>query len=463
MELLYLLLGLAIGGGLGFLLARQWGAPSSSAQVGLQTLREERASLQARLETLQQQLETHQKSIDRWQRDYQAERDARQTLEAEKQALHERIEARKQELETLQKRQEELLAQTQSQIENKVHDLFQKNSAHFQKDSQERLGQMLDPLREQLRHFRQQTQDQHEARLKENEALVGKIGQLTALNQEVQESAAQLTRALRSDSRQQGAYGEMMLEQLFEAVDLQSGIHYEMQASFQSTAEDGSSQRQRPDCLVYLPKGPSGAPRYAIIDSKVALTQYVAYVNAETPEAAQAALRAHTQAIQNHIQGLAGKRYHQLEGSALEFTMLFVPNEGAMLAALKQRHDLFTEAAARRIVLVSPSTLLAMLRMIRSLWQQDDIQRNARDIADRAGKLYDKFVLMYQSLEAVGEHLQKSQDSYRQAMGQLRDGRGNLVGQVEKLRKLGARHEKDLPASARQGLEEQENLNQGRE
>jgi DNA recombination protein RmuC len=334
-----------------------------------------------------------------------------------------------------------------------VQELFQKNSETFKQASQEQLQQMLDPLNKQIKEFKDQTQKQHEKRLEENQTLVNKIQQLTELNQSVQSSAQELTKALRSDSKQQGDYGEMMLQQLFEAADLREGIHYDLQPSYKATQGEGQQQSVRPDCVVYLPKSPAGEERYAVVDSKVALTAYVDYINAEDATTAEQKLKEHTQAIKRHIDQLAQKQYHELPGSALAFTVLFIPNEGALLAALKQHYDLFAQAAQQRIVLVSPSTLMAMLRMIRSLWQQDDINKNAEAIAERAGKLYDKFVNLYETLEDLGKHLERSQASYDKALGQLRDGKGNLTRQVEQLSELGAKHDKRLPESARAALD----------
>ena len=263
------------------------------------------------------------------------------------------------------------------------------------------------------------------------------LERLQQLNLRLSDEATNLTRALKGQ-KTQGNWGELILERVLEHAGLEKGREYQTQVSLKGP--DG--ERFQPDVLIMLP-----GDKQVVVDSKVSLTAYQQYVGSDDPQVAQAALKQHVLSLRNHVKGLAGKDYKRLEGlHSLDFVLLFVPIEAAFSAALQAEPNLFQEAFDRHIVIVSPTTLLATLRVIDSLWKQERQSQNAREIAERAGWLYDKFVLFIQDLDEVGNRLQQLDKAYAAARNKLTEGRGNLVSRSEQLKLLGARASKSLPA-----------------
>ena len=257
------------------------------------------------------------------------------------------------------------------------------------------------------------------------------------MNQRLSDEATNLTQALKGQ-KTQGNWGELILERVLEHAGLEKGREYQTQVSLKSA--DG--ERFQPDVLIMLP-----GDKQVVVDSKVSLTAYQQYVNASETDVAQAALKQHVLSLRNHVKGLSGKDYNRLEGlHSLDFVLLFVPIEAAFSAALQAEPNLFQEAFDRQIVIVSPTTLLATLRVIDSLWKQERQSQNAREIAERAGWLYDKFVLFIQDLDELGNRLQQVDKAYAAARNKLCEGRGNLISRSEQLKLLGARASKSLPA-----------------
>ena len=347
--------------------------------------------------------------------------------------LREQQDSHQQRLNDLQGSRDELRAQF-AELAGKI---FDEREQRFAETSQQRLGQLLDPLKERIQSFEKRVEESYQAEARERFSLGKELERLQQLNLRLSDEATNLTRALKGQ-KTQGNWGELILERVLEHAGLEKGREYQTQVNLKGP--DG--ERFQPDVLIYLP-----GDRQVVVDSKVSLTAYQQYVAAEDAALGQAALKQHVQSLRNHVKGLSDKDYKRLEGlHSLDFVLLFVPIEAAFSAALQAEPNLFQEAFDRHIVIVSPTTLLATLRVIDSLWKQERQSQNAREIAERAGWLYDKFVLFIQDLYEVGNRLQQLDKAYSAARNKLTEGRGNLVSRSEQLKLLGARASKSLPA-----------------
>ena len=347
--------------------------------------------------------------------------------------LREQQDSHQQRLNDLQGSRDELRAQF-AELAGKI---FDEREQRFAETSNERLGQLLDPLKERIQSFEKRVEESYQQESRERFSLGKELERLQQLNLRLSDEATNLTRALKGQ-KTQGNWGELILERVLEHAGLEKGREYQTQVSLKGP--DG--ERFQPDVLIMLP-----GDKQVVVDSKVSLTAYQQYVGADDDGIGQAALKQHVLSLRNHVKGLASKDYKRLEGlHSLDFVLLFVPIEAAFSAALQAEPNLFQEAFDRHIVIVSPTTLLATLRVIDSLWKQERQGQNAREIAERAGWLYDKFVLFIQDLDEVGNRLQQLDKAYSSARNKLTEGRGNLVSRSEQLKLLGARASKSLPA-----------------
>ncbi len=320
--------------------------------------------------------------------------------------------------------------------------LLDQQSQKLAEQNQANLGVLLNPLREQLGEFRKRVDEVYDKENKDRSALQSEIATLKNLNQRISEDAVNLTRALKGDAQAQGAWGEMILERVLEASGLQKGRGYDAQV----TLADEAGGRPRPDVIVHLPEG-----RDIIVDAKVSLTAYERYCRAADGSERDMQLSAHLTSLRKHVRELADKRYADLPGvNSLEFVLMFVPVEAAYIEAVHNDDSLHAFALERQVVIVTTSTLLATLRTVESLWRNADRNRNAQEIADRAGKLYDKFAGFVDDLDEVRAKIAAAGKALDAAGGKLNAGPGNLLRQVEMLRELGAKASKALPAEARE-------------
>jgi DNA recombination protein RmuC len=321
--------------------------------------------------------------------------------------------------------------------------ILDEKSKSFSEGSQRELGTLLDPLKNQIKEFREKVEQAQSDSKTGVARLEGLIGNLSGLNQQLAAEAKNLSTALRGSAKAQGDWGEFILRDLLEKAGLHEGEQYSFQQSFTGlAAEDGEKARTaRTDVIVLLPGG-----RNLVIDSKVSLTAYTDYANAATDEERAAALKAHLASVRGHIGNLAKAGYHHLPGiESPDFVVMFVPVEPAFLMALQGDPDLWSYAYAQGILLVGPTTLLYVIRIINVLWQQEAQSRNVREVMDRGTELYDKFVNFVADLEKVGVSLRAADSNYASAMKKLSEGRGNLIRQVEMLKELGVRSTKSLP------------------
>ena len=306
----------------------------------------------------------------------------------------------------------------------------------FGEQSRNNLTMLLDPLKEKIRDFQNKVEEVYTNESKERHTLKTEIERLAQLNTQISEDAVNLTRALKGDSKAQGIWGERVLESVLESSGLRKGQEYKVQASF-SHDEGGRSQ---PDVIINLPEN-----KHLVVDSKVSLTAYERYASAETGKAREAEIRSHIASLHAHVKRLSEKKYQDLHGlKSLDFVLMFVPVEPAFMLAVIHDSTLFNDAFTRNVLLVSPSTLLATLRTIASIWRQEYQGRNAQEIASHCASLYDKFVGFVEDIDDVGKKLAATQKSYDDARSKLVTGRGNLIRQVERIRTLGIKPNKTL-------------------
>lgn len=320
-------------------------------------------------------------------------------------------------------------------FENVANEVLKAKTAEFTEVNKTNLDILLNPLKENIKAFEQKVDNTYKAESAERFTLKGTIDELIKQTKLIQDDASNLTKALKGDNKKQGNWGEMVLDKLLEGSGLLEGTNYTKQTSF--LAEDGN--RLLPDVVVFLPE-----EKHIVIDSKVSLVAYEKLVNAEDDDR-DVLIKQHVNSIKAHITGLSGKNYQDLyQINSPEFVLLFVPIESSFAIAVQYDQELFDFAWNKRVVIVTPSTLLATLKTVASIWKQEQQTRNAIDIATKAGQLYDKFVGFVADLQKVGDSLDKSQKAYGDAMGKLTTGTGNLVNRVENLKKLGAKATKEI-------------------
>ena len=340
-----------------------------------------------------------------------------------------------------------------SRFQNLANQILEEKSRRFSEQNREQLGILLNPLSEKLGGFSQLVQNTYEKEAKERLTLENELKRLQQLNSRLHEDAAALTRALTgSRNKTQGNWGEMILESVLEHSGLQKGREYTVQAASVQTQDDGSTRRLQPDVLVNLPDG-----KQIVIDSKVSLTDYVRYTQAQNDDEARAHLAAHVQSVRRHSAQLAEKKYSDIDGlKTLDFVFMFIPVEPAYLLALQQDESLFQECFDKRIMPAGPSTLLATLRTVANIWRNEQQNRNALAIAEEGGRLYDKFAGFVETLQSVGKNIEQAQTAYHKALGQLKDGRGNLITRAQKLHKLGVKAGKQIDRNLLEEAEENE-------
>lgn len=340
---------------------------------------------------------------------------------------------------------QEAREQLSAQFLNVANQILEDKSQRFTQQNQENLGAMLLPLHERIREFQQQVSTTYDVESKERLTLKNEIERLAKLNSKISEDAVNLTHALKGSNKTQGIWGEMVLETVLEASGLRKGEAYTVQTTF----ENAEGQQQRPDVVINLPER-----KHLVVDSKVSLVAYERYCSAPDDAVRAAALKEHLQSLRLHVKGLSDKNYPGLQDlKTPDFVLLFIPIEPAFMLAVTEDHALFNEAFARNVMLVSPTTLLATLRTIANIWRHEYQNRNAQAIAEQCAKLYDKFVGFVGDLEQVGRHLGQTQKAYDEAQKKLSTGPGNLVNQVVKVKKLGVRPNKTLPALLEESAE----------
>lgn len=379
------------------------------------------------------QLQSHAAEL---KRDLEAERERVLQLnnqlaatEADYRNLEEKLAERKKELETLQDR-------FTAEFKNLANEILEKNSAKFSDLSKSSMSELLNPLKEKILTFEKRVEEVYDKELRDKISLREEVRKLHELNSRISQEANNLTRALKGDTKRQGDWGEVILETVLE----RSGLVKDREYRKQVVTTNAEGDMIKPDYLVLLPDN-----RHIIIDSKVSLTAYDNFVNCEDEAARPRHLKAHLDSMKNHIKVLSEKNYFSsLEFNTPDFVLMFIPIESSFSLALQADQDLFNFAWERRIVIVSPTTLLATLRTIASMWKMEKQSQHAIQIAEESGKLYDKLKSFIDDMVKVGNQLNTTRGTYEDAMKKLVTGRGNLVTQAEKIRELGARNTKSI-------------------
>jgi DNA recombination protein RmuC len=379
--------------------------------------------------------------------DLSAERDKVLKLNSELSSLNSDYRNLQEKLDEQKSEIEELQSKFVKEFENLANKILDEKSSKFTLQNKENLDQILKPLNENIKAFEKKVEDVYVNDTKERATLAQQIKTLHDLNQQMSRDATNLTNALKGETKSQGNWGEFILESLLEKSGLVKDREYFLQESI--TSEGG--RRYQPDVIIRLPENKS-----VIIDSKVSLIAYEKFSSAENEDERLGSIKEHILSIRNHIKNLNGKNYQNLYGiNGLDFVLMFLPIEPAFSLALQNDSGLFQEAYDKNIVIVSPTTLLATLRTIASIWRQENQNKNAIEIARQSGALYDKFVGFVEDLQTIGSRIEQTQNAYSDAMKKLSTGRGNLLNSAEKIRKLGAKTSKTLPQSM---IDDDENL-----
>ncbi len=417
-----------------------WVIQSLRLASGSKASQEERAAEKEAAARLQER-------ADRLEETLGEERAALEELRSENTGLHGKLAASSERLEAQEKRIAEQKTELESiqkkltaDFENLANRILDEKSKKFVSQNQENLDKLLKPFGERIKDFRERVDTVHEQGVKDRAALNEQLKNLHSLNQQMTQEAQNLTSALKGQTKTQGNWGEMILERVLEMSGLTAGQDYETQASL--TDDDG--RRFQPDVIVHLPER-----KHLVVDSKVSLIAYEACANEEDPKTYDSRLKEHVASVKTHVNELNNKNYESLYGiNSPDFVLMFVPIEPAFTMAMQADDTLLEFAIGKRVVIVTPSTLLATLRMVANIWRQEKQSRNVMKIAQSSGDLYDKFVGFYADLEAIGKSIGKSQEAYESAANKLKTGKGNLIKRVEDIKNLGVKTKKSLPPEA---------------
>ncbi|PAU75619.1 DNA recombination protein RmuC [Halomonas salipaludis] len=326
--------------------------------------------------------------------------------------------------------------QLKQEFENLANEILERKGRSFSELSQRNIHGLLQPLQAEMKGFRDKVEAIHRFDTEQRASLRTELQHLQALNREITDQASRLTEALQGQKKLQGNWGELMLENVLEGAGLRAGKDYQREVSF--TTEAG---RRRPDALVYLPQG-----KHLVIDAKTSLAAYVRYVNADDEATRGEALAAHARAVGERINELADKHYYDLPGlNSPDVVVMFIPVESAYVEALRHDESLFQRALERNVLVATPTTLLTSLNIVRQLWRFEDQSRHSAELASRAEKFHAKLRTFLASMEEVGGKLDGARESYDTAIGQLVNGRGNLIKQADEFRELGVAVKRELP------------------
>lgn len=386
----------------------------------------------ARLRERERLLSESKESVERaWDKERQERVAVERTLESTHaflQAQQEKFQAQEQEITKLR-------AQFHLEFQHMANAILEEKTEKFTSVNQQQMEQILTPLKERIKMFEEKVDRTYQQESAERHVLKGVVEQLMQQSLLIRDEANNLTKALKGDSKKQGNWGEIILERVLERSGLVKDQEYSLQTVFRT-----DDVRKIPDAIILLPED-----KHLIVDSKVSLTAYERWVNAEEENEEADYLRQHVQSIESHVRELSAKNYHDLYGiHSPDFVLLFMPIESALSVAVREKPDLFSDAWDRRVVIVSPSTLLATLRTIASIWVQERQNRNVLEIAKEAGALYDKFVGFLSDMQQIDIHLQRAAEKQQDAMKKLSTGPGNVIRKIENLKTLGAKANKQI-------------------
>ncbi|BCY29643.1 DNA recombination protein RmuC [Flavobacterium okayamense] len=425
--------------GIGFYLGKILSQANSKSTTS--SLEERINGLLNQIDQLKQQFQQDKNQLEKSLENLSIEKD---TLQKEKESLAIHLAKKENDFDNLlerNKEQKQELTEVQEkftkEFELLANKILEEKTTKFTEQNKENMKTILNPLQEKIQLFEKKVEDTHKESIDYHAALRQQILGLKEMNEQMSKETINLTKALKGDSKMQGNWGELVLERVLEKSGLEKGREYEVQQSF--TTEDGN--RIMPDVIINLPDG-----KKMVIDSKVSLTAYERYVNEDDDTLKANFLKEHVSSIKRHVEQLGDKNYQDIyHMESPDFVLLFIPIEPAFAIALQEDNTLYNKAFEKNIVIVTPSTLLATLRTIDSMWTNQKQQENAIEIARQAGALYDKFEGFVQDLIKIGKKMDEAKSEYGSAMNKLVEGKGNLVTSVEKLKKMGAKAKKALP------------------
>jgi len=344
--------------------------------------------------------------------------------------LHERLQEHKKEVDELQER-------FKTEFKNLANEILEEKTGKFTEQNKINLDTILKPLQEKIKDFEKKVEETHKKDIADRASIQERIKNLVETSNQISDDARNLTKALKGESKTQGGWGELILENILERSGLVKDREYFVQQSF----KDEAGNRYQPDVIVKYPGN-----RSVVIDSKVSLTAYEKFVSATDDSIREKALNEHLVSIKNHIRQLSEKNYQDLyQLKSLDFVMMFMPVEPAYLVAIQKDPDLWNFAYEKRILLISPTNLIAALKMIASMWLQEYQSQNVMEIARQSGALYDKFVGLIDDLQDIGSKLESTRKAYDNAMNKISTGKGNLISRAQKIKELGAKTKKEIP------------------
>lgn len=419
MEMVFVMIGLSVGAALGWLFARYKFAADKQRDVASLLIEQEKNK------SLFNQLEETKEALNNERQKVIALNNTLAATEADYRNLEEKLAERKKEIDVIQDK-------FAAEFKNLANEILEKNSAKFSDLNKNSMSELLNPLKDKILTFEKKVEEAYDKELRDKISLREEVKKLYELNNRISEEANNLTRALKGDTKKQGDWGEVILETVLE----RSGLTKDREYRKQVVTTNASGDMIKPDYLVMLPD-----KRHIIIDSKVSLIAYENFVNTEDEPNRPKYLKAHLESMKNHVKALSEKNYFSsLEFNSPDFVLMFIPIESSFSVALQADQDLFNFAWERKIVIVSPTTLLATMRTVASMWKMDKQSQHAFQIAEESGKLYDKFKLFMDDMVKVGNQLSSTRTTYEDAMKKLVTGRGNLVNQAEKIREMGAKN-----------------------
>ena len=361
---------------------------------------------------------------------------ARQSVERSLEGTNAYLQAQQEKFAEQRQEMENMKVQFNNEFQVMANKILEEKSFKFTQLNQQNISLVLDPLKEKIKTFEEKVEKSYQQESAERNVLKGVVEQLMQQSMQIKDEANNLAKALKGDNKKQGNWGEVILERVLERSGLIKDQEYKLQASVQ----EADGRRFQPDALIYLPD-----EKHLVVDAKLSLVAYERAVNADTEEDRVIFVKQHVQSIENHVRELSAKDYHSLYGiQSPDFVLLFIPIESSLSLAVNFKPELFSEAWDRRVVIVSPSTLLATLRTIASVWKQERQNRNVLEIAKEAGLLYDKFVGFLNDMDQLKGMIQKAADKHDEAMKKLSSGSGNVIRKIEQLKTLGAKANKQI-------------------
>jgi DNA recombination protein RmuC len=453
MQIVLLLIGIVVGVVIGFLIGKQKsggnGLDTSELDKKITTLETDKLLLKQDVQYTATEKENLRKEFENKKIELLKEKETvlndlnteRNNLSAANARLAKAEEAFKnqdEKLKTQKAELEEIQKKLTTEFENIANKILEEKSQKFTDQNKTNLDIILNPLKERIKDFEDKVDKTYKAESAERITLKTEIKQLVELNKQVSDDANNLSKALKGDNKTQGNWGEVILEKILE----RSGLSKERgEYKTQVSLNNAHGETIRPDAIIYLPDN-----KHIVVDSKVSLVAYQNYVAADTDEQRAQFLKEHTTSIKTHIKGLSDKHYASSEAlNTPDFVLLFIPIESSFGIAVQADQELFSFAWDRKIVVVSPSTLLATLRTISAIWKQELQTKNALEIAKQSGALYDKFVAFVEDLSDIGKNIDRTQTAYSSAFNKLKDGKGNLISRAQSIEKLGAKATKALP------------------